>query len=71
MAAGQAAVVAVTQFLRAQRVTQLVDLQFLQLPWLQEALGPLGLPPLLLNKFLSMAQQHAGLSSSTSPSMLS
>ncbi|KAK9793445.1 hypothetical protein WJX73_005580 [Symbiochloris irregularis] len=71
VAAGQAAVVAVTQFLRAQRVTQLVDLQFLQLPWLQEALGPLGLPPLLLNKFLSMAQQRAGLSTQTSPSMLS
>ena len=71
VAAGQAAVVAVTQFLRAQRVTQLIDLQFLQLPWLQEALGPLGLPPLLLNKFLSLAQQRAGLSVPPSPGMLS
>ena len=64
VAAGGGAVVAVGQFLRSQRVTQLVDLQFLQLPWLQEALGPLGLPPLLLNKFLSLAHQRLGLATS-------
>lgn len=67
-AAGQGAVLAVAHFLRQQRVTTLVDLQFLQLPWLQEALGPLGLPPLLLNKFLSLAHQRLGLPSPPMPS---
>ena len=68
VAAGQNAVHAVSVFLRSQRVTQLVDLQFLQLPWLQEALQPLGLPPLLLNKFLSLAHQRLGLPSPHQPS---
>ena len=67
--AGQGAVLAVIQFLRSQRVTQLVDLQYLQLPWLQEALGPLGLPGMLLNKFLTLAHQRLGLPEPSPPPM--
>ena len=55
-AAGQEAVGAVSDYLRSQRVTSLPDLQWLQLDWLCAALEPQGLPPLLLNKFLSLAK---------------
>ncbi|KAL3151010.1 hypothetical protein ABBQ38_012881 [Trebouxia sp. C0009 RCD-2024] len=57
-AAGQDAVGAVSDYLRTQRVTSLPDLQWLQLEWLCAALEPQGLPPLLLNKFLSLAKQR-------------
>ncbi|KAA6421081.1 MAG: hypothetical protein FRX49_08992 [Trebouxia sp. A1-2] len=57
-AAGIDAVGAVSDYLRSQRVTSLPDLQWLQLDWLCAALEPQGLPPLLLNKFLSLAKQR-------------
>lgn len=57
-AAGLDAVNAVSDYLRSQRVTSLADLQWLQLDWLCAALEPQGLPPLLLNKFLSLAKQR-------------
>lgn len=57
-AAGIDAVGAVSDYLRSQRVTSLPDLQWLQLEWLCAALEPQGLPPLLLNKFLSLAKQR-------------
>ena len=42
--------------LQGQRVTALEDLQFLELAWLQDAIQEL--PPLLLNKFLSLARHQ-------------
>lgn len=53
---GMEGVAAVTTYLQCQRVTSLGDLYYLELPWLQDALGPQGLPPLLLNKFLQKAK---------------
>ena len=38
--------------------SSLCALQWLQLEWLCAALEPQGLPPLLLNKFLSLAKQR-------------
>ena len=58
-AAGEAATGALVKYLQEQRVRKREDLQFLQLDWLISALQPAGLPPLLLNKFLSLAKDHA------------
>ena len=55
-AAGQEAAGAASNHLHSYRVTSLPDLQWLQLDWLCAALEPQGLPPLLLNKFLSLAK---------------
>ena len=41
-----------------QALTCVLWLQWLQLDWLCAALEPQGLPPLLLNKFLSLAKQR-------------
>jgi hypothetical protein len=57
-AAGTDAVMAIVHFLRTQHVTSLSDLQWLKLDWLCQAMQPHGLPPLLLNKFLSLARQR-------------
>ena len=56
-AAGEAATGALTRYLQEQRVMGIEDLQFLQLDWLISALKPAGVPPLLLNKFLSLAKE--------------
>ena len=56
-AAGEAATAALVTYLREQRVMQREDLRFLQLDWLILALKPAGVPPLLLNKFLSLAKE--------------
>lgn len=55
-AAGEAATSALINYLQQQRVTKREDLQFLQLDWLINALEPAGVPPMLLNKFLSLAK---------------
>ena len=57
-AAGPSAERSVQDYLRSQRVTSLADLQYLQLDWLCSALQPMGIPPLLLNKFLAQAGQR-------------
>lgn len=64
-AAGPAAAAAVRNFLQAQRVTALSDLQYLELPWLQEALVPVGVTPLLLNKFLGVARRRTDVCACT------
>ena len=58
VAAGAAASAQVRDYLQSQRVTALADLQFLELSWLQEACPTM--PPLLLNKFLSLANRRIG-----------
>ncbi len=57
-AAGKVAAEAVMNYLKAQRVTDFSDLQYVELQWLLEALQPEGLTPLLLKKFLHLAGQR-------------
>ncbi|PSC69166.1 hypothetical protein C2E20_7306 [Micractinium conductrix] len=58
-AAGPALAAEVVAFLRRQRLTSLGDFEFLELPWLERELVPLGLSPLLLNKFVQLGRRRA------------
>ena len=68
-AAGPSAEHSVQDYLRSQRVTSLADLQYLQLDWLCSALQPMGIPPLLLNKFLAQAGQRIAHNTAANPPM--
>ena len=68
-AAGPSAEHSVQDYLRSQRVTSLADLQYLQLDWLCSALQPMGIPPLLLNKFLAQAGQRIAHNAPANPPM--
>lgn len=63
-AAGEPATSALLRYLQEQRVMRREDLSFLQLDWLISALQPAGVPPLLLNKFLSLAKEPGPVKSS-------
>ncbi|KAL4450750.1 hypothetical protein ABPG77_001106 [Micractinium sp. CCAP 211/92] len=58
-AAGEHMAGAVCAFLRRQRLTSLSDFEFLELGMLERELAPLGLPALLLNKFLVLGRRAA------------
>lgn len=58
-AVGSVGTQAVVDFLNRQKLATLTDVEFIELSWMRAALEPLGIPAMLLNKFLTLGRRRA------------